>query len=97
MNIPMLVEPSSNGFRASIQSPLPLAAEGETENAAMAALMAVLHGDLPNGGKIRMLQLREIESVQAICERMSSSPIHAEMEEAFEEYRKTVNVVDEVD
>ncbi len=97
MEMAVLVEPSPTGFRASTQSPVPLSAEGATESAAMSALTAVLREGLPNGGKIRMLHLQEMETMQVIAERMRNNPLHEEFEKAIEEYRKIANAVPDAD
>jgi hypothetical protein len=97
MEIPVLVESTSTGFRASTQSPLTLSAEGATESAAIAALTVVMSGQLPNGGKIRMITLPEPETLPEIWERMRTNPVHAEMEKAIADYRKVANAVPEAD
>ncbi len=97
MEIAVLVEPSSTGYRASTQSPVPLIAEGATESAAMIALNAALRKRLQNGGKIRTLTLTDTETTEEICARMRADPLHAEMEIAFEEYRKVANAVEDSD
>ena len=95
MQIAVLIEPSPTGYRASTQSPVTLAAEGATESAAMTALNAALRGRLQNGVKIRALTLTNTETVEEICSRMRADPLHAEMEMAFENYRKVANAVED--
>ena len=97
MEIAVLIEPSSTGYRASTQSPVTLTAEVATESAAMTALNVALRKRLQNGGKIRTLILTDTETTEEICARMRADPPHAEMEIAFEEYRKVVNAVEDSD
>ncbi len=63
----------------------------------MNALNVALRKRLQNGGKIRTLTLTDTETIQEICERMRANPLHAEMEMAFEEYRKVANAVEDSD
>jgi hypothetical protein len=97
MDIPVLIERSPKGFRASSQSPIPLSAEAVTETEAMDALTLALRQRLQNGSRIRTITLPSSETVEEICTRMRASPLHVEMEQAFEEYRKVANAVDDAD
>lgn len=97
MEIPVLLEPTSNGFRASTQSPVTLSAEGGSESAAVAALNLALQSRLRHGGKIQMMAVQEAKNVLDICAEMRADPKHVEMEKAFEEYRKVANAVPDAD
>ena len=97
MEIPVFLEPTSNGFRASTQSPVTLSAEGGSESAAVAALNQALLSRLRSGGKIQMMAVQEAKTVLDICAEMRADPKHAEMEKAFEEYRKVANAVPDAD
>ncbi len=97
MEIPVLLEPTAKGFRASTQSPVTLAAEGNTESAAMAALTSALHGGLPIGVKICTLTYQNTETVLEICVRMRANPLHREFEKAIQDYRKVANAVEDAD
>ncbi len=97
MEIAVLVEPSPTGYRASTQSPVPLAAEGATEFAAMNALNVALRKRLQNGGKIRTLTLTDTETTEEICARMRANPLYAEYEQAIEDYRKVANAVEDAE
>jgi hypothetical protein len=97
MNIPVLLEATSTGFRASTQSPFQLAVEGETEAATMAAFTVALRGQLSNGRMIRSVALPEPAIALEYAEKMRSNPVHADMLRSIEEYRKTANAVEDVD
>lgn len=97
MEIPVLLEPTSNGFRASTQSPVALSAEGGTESAAVAALTVAIRQRLQNGGKIRTLTLQGSETLDEIFARMRSNPLNAEFDKAIEDYRKVANAVEDTE
>ena len=97
MEIPVLVESLPSGFRVSTKSPVTLAAEGDTESAAMAALTSALRGGLPNGGTITTLNYQSTETVLEICARMRANPLHGEFEKAIQDYRKVANAVEDAD
>ena len=63
MEIPVFLEPTSTGFRASTQSPVTLSAEGGSESAAVAALNLALQNRLRSGGKIQMMAVQEAKTV----------------------------------
>ena len=97
MEIPVLLEPFATGYRASTHSPVPLSAEGGTEEAAMAALSTALQQRLQNGGKIRTLQMPDGETIHEIGARMRSNPLFPEFLQAIEDYRKVHNAVPDAD
>ncbi len=97
MNIPVLLEPTAGGYRATTQSPVSAAAEGATEAAALAALAEALRRRLPTGGKLRALRVPDAEAVREIGDRMRANPLYPEYERAIEEYRKVHNAVPDAD
>ncbi len=97
MEIPVLLEPTPTGYRASTHSPVPLFADGDTEGAAMAALSVALQNRLQNGAKIRSLRMLDVSGLQEITARMRSNPLFPEFEKAIEEYRKVANAVPDPD
>jgi hypothetical protein len=97
MEIPVLLEPTASGFRASTQSPVPLSADGSTEEAAMDALSDVLKHRLQNGAQLRMLRTRTEESLDEIHQRMILNPLYPEFLKSIEEYRKVANAVENAD
>jgi hypothetical protein len=96
VEIPVLIEPSAGGFRASTQVPVPLSAEAGTEAAAIDALTAAMRGRL-SGSKLRSVTLTEPELVLDLAERIRTNPVHEEMLKSIEEYRKNANAVEDTD
>jgi hypothetical protein len=95
MQIPVLLEPVTKGFRASIQSPIPISAEARTEDEAIAAFHVAFQGRLHGGGKIRFITLSDPESAVLFAEKMRTNPVHSEMLKSIEEYRKSANAVED--
>jgi hypothetical protein len=93
MEIPVLLEPTASGFRASTQSPVPLSADGSTEAAAMEALSDVLKNRLRNGAQLRSLRTPNEESLDEIHQRMILNTLYSEFLGSIEEYRKVANAV----
>lgn len=105
MEIPVYIEPRSNGFRASTASPLPLSAEGETADAAMDALRDVVAQTVKSGGQFRSLRLQdiarplsasEIAVILETAKQMRENPLFEEFEAAIEDYRREHNMVPEL-
>ena len=97
MEIPVLVEPQDLGFRACTQSPLPLSADGATEDAAVEALTSLIKGRLAAGGRLRTIQIPDLEAIGKLGDAIVSNPFYADWLEGLEEYRKIHNAVPEVD
>lgn len=97
MEIPVLIEPTATGFRASTQSPVPLSAEGGTEAAAMAALSDEFECRLKGGGQLLALRVPELEAILEIGDRMRANPLYPDYLAAIEEYRKVHNAVPDAD
>jgi hypothetical protein len=97
MEIPVLLEPTASGFRASTQSPVPLSAEGSTEIAAMDALSDTLKHRLLNGAQLRTLRMQNEESLDEIHERMIRNPLYSEFIKCIEEYRSVANAIEKAD
>lgn len=97
MNIPVLLEPTSGGYRATTQCPVVVAAEGATEVAAMNALSEALRHSLPPCGTIRSLHLADVGEIEGIAERIRNNPQFSEFLDAIKEYRHAHNVVPEGD
>jgi hypothetical protein len=97
MEIPVLLEPTASGFRASTQSPVPLSADGSTETAAMDALSDILKHRLQNGAQLRMLRIQNEEPLDEIHQRMILNPLYPEFLKSIEEYRKVANAVENAD
>jgi hypothetical protein len=93
MEIPVLLEPTASGFRASTQSPVPLSADGSTEAAAMEALSDILKNRLRNGAQLRSLRTPNEESLDEIHQRMILNPLYPEFLKSIDDYRKVANAV----
>jgi len=63
MQIPILIEPmAGNGYRASGGEPLPLSADGDTQEQAMANLKKKLKARLSHGAVVVPLELRRLRT-----------------------------------
>jgi len=93
VEIPVLVERSTVGFRASTQSPIALAAVGLTEEAALDALSHELHEQLVNGSRIRTLKVLDVAAIKAQGARIAANPLYGEYLASIEEYRRVHNQV----
>ena len=65
MEIPVFVEPTPTGFRATAGSPLALTADGTTADAAVAAVHALLADRLRAGGQVRTLSVKTADELGA--------------------------------
>lgn len=97
MDIPVLVEPHPAGFQASTHSPVPMAAEGATEEAAVAALTTLIADRLRAGGNLRTISVTNVDAVRTAGEKLVNNPFHAEWLRGLEEYRREHNTVEESD
>lgn len=97
VEIPVLVERSTEGFRASTTSPIALAAVGLTEEAALDALSGELHEQLQNGSRIRTLKVLDVEAIKAQGARIAANPLYGEYLASIEEYRRVHNQVPDAD
>lgn len=97
VEIPVLVERSTDGFRASTLSPIALAAVGLTEEAALDALSGELHEQLANGNRIRTLKVLDVEAIQTQGARIAANPLYGEYLASIDEYRRVHNQVPDAD
>jgi hypothetical protein len=111
MTIPVFVEPTAGGFRASTGAPLDVTAEAATEAAALDAVRAAVTAKLAAGGRIVSLpiappvddetdaHMRIIaggsERVLAAWNRLAANPLLSEWEEATREARRQMEAEDE--
>ena len=93
MEIAVLVEPFSSGFRASTQSPCSLSADGATEDAAVEALGTLLGDRLRAGGKLRTLTVPDLDGLATAGASLSANPLYDRYLESIEEYRRVHNAV----
>jgi predicted RNase H-like HicB family nuclease len=93
MEIPVLVEPRESGYRASMQSPLAISADGATEDAAVQALTELVGIRLAAGAKVRSVHLPDPNRIEELGHALTTNPFHADWLEGLEEYRKIHNAV----
>ncbi len=87
MNIPVLLEPTATGFRASTGAPLNLVAEAPTAEEALKGLRVHLVAKFAAGCRIVDLGEAVAKSLQALG-RLAADPQHDQFVEAMAEYRK---------
>jgi hypothetical protein len=110
MEIPVFVEPTPTGFRATAGSPLPLTADGPTADAAVAAVQALLAERIRAGGQVRTLSIptaagqaggvltpQKVEEILAAGQRLADNPLFDDWLRAVEEYRREHNTVPDAD
>ena len=88
MSIPILVEPSENGYRAAAGGPLDLSAEAGTAAAAVAALRAKI-GDRLRGGAILIEQPVPAPASPIPIVPLAENPLFDDWLAAVEEYRNS--------
>lgn len=93
MEIPVLVEPSANGFRALTGAPLNLSADGPSADAALTALHTLVADRLRAGGQLRTLTVTDVAGILEAAKRLRENPMFEEFEQAIQEYRREHNTV----
>jgi hypothetical protein len=86
MEIAVLVEPHAAGFRASTGSPIPLSADGPSEDAAVDALRALL-ADRLRAGRVRTLTLADPHPVLPPGPGLADNPLFDDWLREVEAYR----------
>lgn len=86
MEIPVLVEPSPTGFRASTGAPLGLTADGPTADAALAALRTAVAERILAGAQVRTLTITG--PTPTPTRRLAENPLFDDWLRAVEEYRE---------
>jgi hypothetical protein len=111
MEIPVFVEPTPTGFRATTGSPLPLTADGPTADAAVAAVQELLADLLRAGGQVRTLTVRaadegrvgavlttqRVNEILAAAQRFASDRLFYDWVWAVGDYRREHNTVPDPD
>jgi hypothetical protein len=92
MELPVLVSPQVNGFRASTGGPFNLSADGLTADAAMDALRTVVVAKLQSG-EIRTLTISDFDVTRATARRLGENPLFEDWVKAVEEYRREHNTI----
>lgn len=89
MNIPVLLEPTPTGFRASTGAPLNLTAEAATADEALAAIRREYAVKQIAGVRVVDLALPEPDPLLAIITRLAADPdILDQVDAAAKEYRR---------
>ena len=96
MELPILISPQPNGFRAATGGPLDLSADGPTPDAAVDALRAKLATTL-RGVQLRTVSVADPEAVRAAARKLGESPLFEDWVQAVEEYRREHNTVPDAD
>lgn len=97
MDIPVVVEPCSTGFRARTGGPLDLTADGPTADAAMAALRGLVAARARAGTPLRTLSVADVDSILAAARQLRENPMYEEFEQAVADYRSEHNAVPDPD
>jgi hypothetical protein len=103
MEIPVLVEPSPSGFRATTGAPLGLTADGPTADAALAALRTLIAQRLRAGVQVHGISVNgplgplTAAGVEAILQWVREHPLSEEHARAVEEYRREHNTIPDPD
>jgi hypothetical protein len=97
MEITVYVEPVGSGYRASTGSPVPLSAEGPSEDAAVAAIRDQLAARRRAGGRFRTLTVDDIEPLVAAARAVGANPLFEDWAKSVDDYRKANNAVPDAD
>ena len=93
MKIPVLVEPQANGYRASMNSPVSLSAEGKSELDAISLLREKFGQRLRGGGRVYYLSDSSAEDIIQAAEKSGENPLFEEYLKALDDYRRVENAV----
>lgn len=94
MDLPVLLEPVGNEFRATLNQPLGLVAYGPTKETALSNLQTQLGMRLQNGAAIVPLPVgnvsRILQTLASMKPYRDDDPLIQEWKKAMEEYREQV-------
>jgi hypothetical protein len=90
MELPVYIEPSPGGFRATTGGPLDLTANGPTVDAAAAALQQLVTARL-RAGQLRTLTVTGIDPILAAARVVGQNPLFENWVREVEEYRRAHN------
>lgn len=96
MEIPVLVEPSPAGFRATTGAPLGLTADGPTADAAVAALQILVADRFRAGAQLRTLSVNGPTLPSPSGRRLADNPLFNDWLRAVEEYRQEKDTAERV-
>ena len=92
MDIPVLLEPTPTGWRATTGAPLNLVAEGPTKEAVLAELQRQIVMLYVSGTRVVSLSVPEPHPSLEIAARMAKNPFMEEWAKGIQEYRAEVNL-----
>ena len=105
MDIPVLLEPTPTGVRATTGAPLNLVAEGPDKAAVLAEIQAQLTVKLSGGASVAFVAVSvpspfpslDIAQLRVLAAEMASDPFVAEWARATREYRAETNTIPDSD
>lgn len=97
MDIPVLLEPTPTGFRASTGAPLNLTAEAADSGAALTALRAQITARLMSGARVVALNVPATDPLWELTARLAANPFLDEWEAAVKEYRREREAAEEAE
>lgn len=96
MDIPVLLEPTPTGWRATTGAPLNLAAEGPDKDAVLADVRAQAGAKLSGGATVVSLSVpvmtMDFDGLEKLVAEMAANPFFDEWMKGIAEYRAEVNV-----
>lgn len=96
MDIPVLLEPTATGWRATTGAPLNLAAEGPDKDAVLADVRAQTAAKLTGGATVVSLSVPvctlDLEVIDKLTAEIAANPFFDEWVKGIAEYRAEVNV-----
>jgi hypothetical protein len=95
MNIPVLLEPTATGFRASTGAPLNLTAEAPTEEQVLTMIRAQYAVKQLDGSRVVSLDLPLPDPLVEAARRVADRPILDQVEAAMKEYRRQRELEDD--
>ena len=97
MDIPVLLEPTPTGFRASTGAPLNLTAEAATAEAAAAELRRQFVAMQASGARVVPLTLPEPDPLWDLTARLAANPFLEEWDRAVKEARREREAAEEAE
>jgi hypothetical protein len=94
VNIPVLLEPTATGFRASTGAPLNLSAEASTADLALAAVRLRLAAKVAAGSRLVSIEEATARLTQA-WDRLANDPQRNQFLDAMEAHRKERDAEDD--
>ncbi len=93
MQIPVLIEPVTNGFRAHTGEPLPLTAEGATREEALQKLREQAARRIADGAEMTSLEVGPFKHPwdRFVGKWDPNDPVIAEWEKEVEAYRRQID------